>query len=70
MYYNDGETPVEDANVKLYSWDGYHSEWDQEASGYTDSNGEWERYSWPTTKSGEKYKVYASHNGYSKEKIL
>jgi len=60
------ETQVEDANVKLYFWGGYNHEWDQELSG-NNSNGEWGRFRWSTTKSGERYKVYASHNGNSDE---
>ena len=68
VYYNDGSTPIEDATVKIYSWDGYNKKWDYEYKGTTDSQGKVTFSSWPTSCSGEKYKLKAEHNGYSKTK--
>jgi hypothetical protein len=66
VYYNDGSTPIEDATVIVYSWDGYKNTWDYEYRGITNSQGKVTFSSWPTSISGEKYKLEALHNGYSK----
>jgi len=68
VYYKDGLTPIDGATVKVYSWDGYEKEWDYEYKGTTNSQGKLTFSSWPTSCSGEKYKLKVEHNGYSKTK--
>ncbi|MCK4256547.1 hypothetical protein KAX35_06645, partial [candidate division WOR-3 bacterium] len=66
--YKDGSTPIEAAAVKVYSWDGYNKKWDYEYKGTTNSQGKVTFSSWPTSCSGEKYKLVVEHNGYTKTK--
>ena len=66
--YKDGSTPVVGATVKVYSWDGHNEKWDYEYKGTTNSQGKVTFSSWPTSCSGEKYKLVVEHNSYSKTK--
>ena len=68
VYYNDGSTPIKGATVNVYSWDGYNKRWDYEYEGITNSQGKVTFSCWPTSCSGEKYKLVVEHNGYSKTK--
>ena len=56
-YYNDGSTRFSGSLIYLYSWDGYNRQWDSEDSCTANSNGECTFSVYPTTKTGEKYKL-------------
>jgi len=65
--YREDDTPVSGATVEVYSWDGYNEKWDYEYQDVTDADGKVSFESWPTTKSGEKYKLVVSYNGDTKD---
>ena len=66
--YHEDDTPVSGATVEVYSWDGYNEKWDYEYQDITDADGKVSFESWPTTKSGEKYKLVVSYNDDTKDK--
>jgi hypothetical protein len=60
VYKDDGASPLSQANIRVLSWDGYNKRWvGSYTSKETDQNGRTVVNVWPTTKSGEKYKVEA-----------
>ena len=63
VYYNDGKTPFSGANVELSSFNGQTSAWTPRATSTTDSNGSFAVLAWPTTQSGEKYRIGVTAGG-------
>jgi len=63
VFCNDNQTPLQNATVTLWSWNGEFSQWYQRASGTTNSNGVWTVNAWPTTQPGEKYQATATYQG-------
>jgi formylglycine-generating enzyme required for sulfatase activity len=62
-YYSDGTTRLPGATVYLDSWNGQSSSWTQRASATTDSSGMASFSAWPTTQTGEKYRIRVNNGG-------
>ena len=62
-YYSDGTTRLPGATVNLDSWNGQFSSWTQRASTITDSSGMASFSAWPTTQTGEKYRIRVNNGG-------
>jgi hypothetical protein len=62
VYYSDGTTRFPGATLKVYSWDGHLSQWNLRDQGTSSNSGPAIFSVWPTTISGEKYKIETSYN--------
>lgn len=60
-YYSDGSTPLTGATVEVYSWDGYHKQYNLRALDITDFNGNAHFSLWPTTIAAEHYQLKVSY---------
>jgi hypothetical protein len=70
VYYSDGSTVLPGATVEVYSWDGYHKQYNLRTLSITDFSGRASFVLWPTTIAAEHYKLKVSYllSGYVGEK--
>jgi hypothetical protein len=70
VYYSDGSTVLPGATVEVYSWDGYHKQYNLRTLSITDFSGRVSFVLWPTTIAAEHYELKVAYllSGYVGEK--
>lgn len=70
VYYSDGSTALAGATVEVYSWDGYHKQYNLRVLDITDFSGRAHFVLWPTTIAAEHYELKVSYllSGYVGER--
>ena len=63
VYYNDGSTRINGSTVYLDSWNGQYGTWTLRASSTTDNSGNASFSAYPTTQTGEYYRVRVNNGG-------
>jgi hypothetical protein len=65
VYYSNGATPIEGANVTIRSWNSETGDWESEYVNTTISDGTVTFPVWPTSQPGERYRIEVTHDTYA-----